>query len=883
MTIFAPEHTPVTRRPADQADLTRALQNPYGHFDEEHREFVITNPATPAPWVNYITNGLYHGLVSHVGGGFSFYRSPRDNRITRWRYNSLPMDRPGRYVYVRDADSGDYWSLTWQPTALKVSNYECRHGMNYTTFKGRCRSIASEMTCFVPPEDSCEIWWVKLRNTSRRPRRLQVYGYVELCLGHALVDLINQPNDQHFNDVIYLRDRQILMASKRYWVTYNRATVAQPNQEWPYWVFMANTLPVTGFDGSRQQFMGPWRSEENPAAVEAGRCLNTEITAGDAVSCLESSLELAPGETREFAIVLGIVPKTVSGEGPGGTATKDRVGKTRQLDAMSTAPLPPTSASDAEKLAVYSKRQDGLDTTAADAAQALAAKYRDLKNVRSAYKSLCKDLDDYLSAVQVEVPEPAVQVMLNCWNPYQVKTTFQFSRDASYYHGGMLFGRGFRDSCQDTLGPLMTRPEWSRRRILEQAARQFANGRCYHLYYAHSEGGENTGHSDTALWLPFAACQYIKETLDTSILDEVVPFVEETPVAGKEPPKAKLLDHLLRALEYSITRLSPRNLAYFGPGDWNDTLDYLGRGGKGESVWVSMAFCFAAREMVDLLRHIERDDLADTYQAWYDKVKKAVNDIAWDGEWYWRGTNDEGEIIGSAACEEGKIFINAQSWAVISGVADDARATRCLDSAWKHLRTPKGPKLLHPAYTKVNRNIGLATRCVPGKKENGAVFNHTVAWAILAEAMQGRAEQAWTYYRSSLPMNPVVSPERFEIEPYVYCEYVTSPDHPNFGQASHSWLTGSAVWMLRTALDYLLGVRPTYDGLLVCPCIPAAWDGYSIRRKFRGATYSISVSNPDHVDRGVRLIEVDGKRISGSVLPDFADGKTHQVRVVLGV
>jgi len=883
MSASASDHL-VEAPPYPGVDLSQALKNPFGHFDEKRREFVITDPSTPSPWVNYISNGVYHGLISHAGGGFSFLRSPRDNRITRWRYNGLPADRPGRYVYVRDTDSGNYWSLSWQPTALKMSGYECRHGLNYTTIKGRCRSIASKITYFVPPKDSCEIWWVKLRNSSRRPRRLQVYGYVELCLGHALVDLINQPNDQHFNDVIYLNDRRLLMASKRYWVTYHCATVAQPNQEWPYWIFMSTSLPVDGFDGSRQQFIGPWRSEENPVAVEEGRCRGTEITSGDAVAVLQSPLILKPGEEREFAIVLGVVPKTVSGEGPGGTSPAECAGRAvlEAEERQTPVPQPPASVADDAKLAAYARRHNGLDGVAANAAQTIADKYSDHDNVRSAYKALCKDSQDYLSAVQVDVPEPAVRVMLNCWNQYQVKTAFQFSRDASYYHGGLLFGRGFRDSCQDLLGPLMTRPAWARKRILEQAARQFPNGRCYHLYYAHSTGGENTGHSDTSLWLPFAACQYLKETLDFAILDETVPFVDESAEKGTPSQEAPLLDHLLLAIDYSITRLSPRHLAYFGPGDWNDTLDYLGRCGNGESTWVSMALCYVVREMVEMLNHIEREDLATKYQSWYDKVKKAVNDITWDGEWYWRGTNDLGEVIGSAACEEGRIFLNAQSWAVLSGVADSDRAVRCLDSAWHYLRTPRGPKILHPSYTKVNRNIGLVTRCVPGKKENGAVFNHTVAWAILAEALLGRSEQAWSYYRSALPMNSAVPVERLEVEPYVYCEYVTSPDHATYGQGSHSWLTGSAVWMFRTAIDYLLGVRPTYEGLVVSPCIPRVWEGYSVRRKFRNATYDIHFENPDQVDQGVRLVEVDGKRIEGSTLPDFADGKTHKVRVVLG-
>ncbi len=796
------------------------LTNKYGYFDTRAHEFVITRPDTPAPWINYITNGKYTGLISNTAGGYSFYLSPRDGRITRWRYNSLPPDRPGRYLYIRDNADGRYWSPTWQPTFTPLTSYVCRHGLHYTIIESSYRDIRSRLTYFIP-DDDLEIWKVELVNTGNTTKELSLYAYVELCLGHALVDLINQPNDQHFNTVRFLADDEILLATKRYWVTFDRATVRQSNQAWNRWAFMASGLPVDGFDGSRAQFIGRWRSEQNPRAIELGTIYNSAITAGDAVAAIKIPVVLKPGEELIFPILLGVV---------------------------------------------------GCEHPERDARN-LVGKYRRLDTVEAAFTRLKEEMDDYLSAVQVSVPDPEMQLMLNCWNQYQAKVAFQCSRNASYHHGGLLFGRGFRDSCQDSLGPLLTRPAWVRDRIFEMAQQQFKSGETFHCYYPTSGGGEQTGHSDTALWLPFVACMYVKETGDFEILKRLVPYVD----GGN----ASLMKHLLGALHYSLTRLSPRKLLLFGPGDWNDTLDYLGREGKGETVWGSMFLCYVLREMIELLGQCKHPQTTH-YQHRYDQIKSAINRYCWDGRWYIRGTNDAGARIGSVKCKEGKIFLNTQSWAIMSAVAEGNRVAQCLDSVAQHLSTSKGPKILHPPYATINPQIGLVTRCVPGKKENGAVFNHAAAWAMLADLMAGRAEQAYEIYRQMLPMNPEIDIDRYEVEPYVYAEYVTSPDHPTYGQASHSWLTGSSVWMLRIALDYLLGVRPAYDGLVVDPCIPRNWDGYTVKRTFRGASYEISVSNPHHVNRGVQSLACNGQILEKPMIPIMADGKIHKVNAILG-
>jgi len=795
--------------------------NKYGKFSRDYKEFIITRPDTPAPWVNYLTNGNYNALISNTAGGFSFYVSPRDSRITRWRYNSMPVDRPGKYIYIRNKKTGKYFSPTWQPTFTKVKNYKCIHGMNYTIISSTYDNIQSEITYFVPPDGNLEIWKVTLTNKKKEAVELDLFGYVEMCLGHALIDLINQPNDQHFNDVNWDKELQSLTATKRYWVTFTGATVRQANQEWDKIVYFTSTLPITGFDGSKNIFIGRWRSEDNPIAVKEGKCFNTEITSGDAVMAIQMPLVIMPQESKEFAILLGVEDKN-----------------------------------EFKKLASQTIQ-----------------KFKNLDEIHKQFQKLKSNNEEYLSAVKVDTPDKEMNIMLNVWNQYQAKTTFQFARNAGYYHGGLMFGQGYRE-IQDCLGVMVTKPDWAKNKIIQMSHFQFKNGSTYHLYYPLTGGGEVTGHSDTPLWLPMIIYFYLKETGDFDFLNQKEPYNDEG--------EGTILEHMFGAIDYTLQNLTTRNLPKFGPGDWNDTLDYLGRKGKGESIMNAMILCFVLKEAIELCERLNLIDKKKEYELAHQKVSRTVNEECWDGEWYIRGTNDEGDVIGSKKCEEGKIFLNTQSWAIIGGVADKERGIMAMSSVKKHLDTPKGPKLLHPAFTKINPNIGLATRCVPGKKENGAVFNHGVSWAILAECLLGRGDIAYEYYRKALPMNPVIDIDRYEVEPYVYAEYVTSPDHPTFGQASHSWLTGTAVWMLRNGIDYILGAQPTYDGLKINPCIPSSWKKYKITRKFRGDIYDITVKNPKGVCRGVKSIKVDGKKIKGDILPLFRDKQVHKVDVVMG-
>lgn len=794
----------------------------YGHFSEDGLEFVITRPDTPAPWVNYISNGRYTGIISNTAGGYSFYISPRDNRITRWRYNSLPIDRPGRYIYLRDREDGEYWSPTWQPTLTRLDFYECRHGMGYTKIKARYKNIQSEIVYFVPLDDDLEVWRVTLTNKGSKIKNFDIFSFVELCLGHSLVDLINQPNDQHFSMVRFDEEDNTIYATKRYWVLYSGPTVRQANQAWNKYVFFASSLKVIGFDGCKEKFIGKYRSEANPEVVEKGKCLNTEITSGDAVAVLQNQITLKPKQETTFTIILGVA--------------------------------------DSES---YKK-----------VASTLIKKYTKIGNVDAEFLRLKNYWRNFLCSTVVHTPDPNFNLMINVWNKRQTWVTFHMARNAGYYHGGLLFGAGYRDSCQDLLGPLISNAKITLERIEELAAHQFSDGSTLHCFYRVAGGGEKTGHSDTPLWLPLSIIAYLKETGNFGFLERKLKYEDK----GEGP----ILEHLLKAINYVLSNLTPRNLPRFGPGDWNDTLDYVGREGKGESVWVAEFLCFILKETIELLTYIGKDDLALKYQKEYDRVAKAVNEICWDGAWYIRGTKDRGGVIGSSQNEEGKIFLNAQSWAVISGVARGERAIKCMDSARRYLSTPKGPKILHPPYTQADPTVGLATRCVPGKKENGAIFNHAASWTVLAECLLGRGDQAFEYYEKIMPMHLASDPDLFKLEPYVYCEYTTSPDHPTYGEASHSWLTGTAVWMLRVGLDYILGVRPNFNGLLIDPCIPKDWEKYMVKRTFRGAVYEISVENPEHASKGVKRVKIDGKEYPSNILPIFPAGETHRIIVTMG-
>lgn len=778
----------------------------YGHFSEDGYEYIITRPDTPAPWANYASNGKYHAIISNTGGGISYYITPRDNRLIRWRYNSLPIDRPGRYLYLRDNSDGEYWSLTWQPVLKDLDSYECRHGLGYTSISSAYRGIHGEVRYFVPLEDDLEVWRVTLENKEDVAKEISLFTFGELCLGNALDDLVEHPNSQHFIQVGFNEEDNAIYATNRYWDKY---------------VFFSSGLKADGFDGGRDKFIGRYRSEANPIVVEKGQCTNSGLASGNGVAVLQHDITLKPNEKIEFAILMGLVD-----------------------------------------------REDYRTN-----AEPLLRKYKDIKKVDEEFRDLKSYYQNRLDSPWVETPDPDMNRMLNIWNKHQTEVCLIGSRDASYYHGGLVYGVGMRDTAQDLLGPLISEPERAKKQIKELTRNQFADGSTYHLYYRIAEGGKKTGHSDDPLWIPMDIIWYLRETGDFDFLDEVTPYADEG--------EATILEHLTAAIDYVLEDLTSRDLPKIRGGDWNDDLTAVGPEGEGESIMVAEFLCWILKDTISMLNFIDRTEKVEEYKKAYERITRVLNEECWDGEWYIRATKDNGEPIGSQRNEEGEIYLNPQSWAVISDVAEGKRASQCMDSVKENLDTPKGPKLMAPAYTEIDDTIGAATREVPGKKENASIFNHPIAWTIYAETILGRGDRAYNYFKQSLPTSVCDDQDVYKLEPYVYAEYITGPDHSDFGEAGHSWLTGTASWMYRVGIDFILGVIPEFDGLRIDPCIPKDWDSYKVKREFRGATYNITVKNPNNHSKGVDKVRIDGKEHESNLLPVFDDDEEHEVEVVL--
>lgn len=774
------------------------IKNKYGYYTDDYREFVITDPRTPRPWFNYMWNKDFAGMISHTGGGFSFLETPRDNRLTRMRYNCLPWDRPGRYVMVKDAKSGEYHSLSWAPTIeRKYDLYECRHGQGYTSIKTVVSGIEGNITYFVPREINAEVWRVSLKNLSNETKDLEIYSFAELMMGNALNDIINQPNDKHFTDIHFDKEYDSLVATRRYWVLNKKVSVEQPNLDWKYELLFTSTLPVTGFDGSLDKFIGRWRSEANPEAVERGEMFNTEITAGDPVVALQNKIVLKPGESIDFAVIMGVAPKNES----------DASFKYKNLN------------------------------------------WENMKNI-SLLDSLLNDVKNYwtnyLSHFSVETPDEKLNASLNVWNQYQAAVTFDMARNSGYYHGGLLFGNGIRDQFQDILGMLLPEPGRVKARILNALKYQFNDGSTLHNFFKITEWGEKTNHSDTPLWIPFGVTEYLNETGDFSILDEVVKFYDEG--------EATVFEHTARALDFAISAVSERGLPKIMNGDWNDTLDKVGPRGKGETIWGAFFLGYVIKKTLPLLGLRNDQERIKHWSTAFVHMEKLINEVAWDGEWYIRAFNDFMEPLGTHKSEQGKIFINSQSWAVISGMAPEARAKKCIESVKKHLLRPNGIQICWPSYTKVEENTGLISRCVPGKKENGAIFNHASSWFVMASIYAGDIDSAVDIYKRMLPSNSSERIDIYEVEPYVFAEYLTSPDHPTEGQASHSWLTGTAVWMLRIGMDYITGFQPQFTGIAISPALPSYWNGFKASRKFRNCNLSLTVKRAqNHETPGLYL------------------------------
>lgn len=788
----------------------------YGNFSKDGKEFIITNVKTPTPWINYIYNKEYFATISNNAGGISYYKNPLHGRVTRYRINDVPPDRPGKYIYVKDKKSGQYWSLSWQPVGKNPEAYKVIHGFGYTKIESNINEIESSVLYFVPQDDNREIWKATIKNNSDKTKKLSLYGYVEFALGHGLIDIINQCDDQHFNRVYFDKKLNTLFATKTYWVTNSNGTQQQENQEWDRWAYFTSNIPIVKYETLRERFIGLYRNENNPEAIEEDNltCLDTDF--GNTVGALQVDVELNPGEVKDIVFSLGVIPKD-------------------EFDNLkSTAPL----------------------------------LFNDLKKIDAALQKVKAKWDDFFSSAVAQTPDDNVNIFMNYWIQYQAKVAFDVGRVASFYYWGISRGFGFRDTSQDVIAVTISDPQKAFERILFLAKQMYSDGRAFHHFY-NDGGGELTKHCDDPLWFILAVTEYIKETGDFSILDRPAPFVDKK--------EGNILAHLLAVVTFVKNNLTKNNLPVFGRGDWNDTLDYIGGDDGGESVWGGMFYVAMLKSLVGLLNHINYDTL-DIEQL-IEKITNSIEENCWDGEWYIRAIGAQRKRIGSAKNKYGKIFINTQSWPAIAELPNKERIISSLDSAKKYLDSEIGPKICAPAFQEIDKNIGLITRCVAGKKENGAVFNHPTTWLIQAECLLGRGNAAFDYFKKLLPNR--IDSDIYQAEPYVYSQYITSDEHPSPGKASHSWQTGTASWMYRIAFDYILGVRPTYDGLIIDPAIPSEWKSFKVQRNFRGTKYIIDVENPDGVEQGVAEIFVDDKKIDGNILR-LSDKKICNVKVVMG-
>ncbi|MBN2281015.1 MAG: glycosyl transferase family 36 [Candidatus Marinimicrobia bacterium] len=789
----------------------------YGCFSEDGKEFIISKVNTPTPWINYLYNDEYFATISNNGGGISYFKSPLHGRITRYRLNSVPYDRPGKYLYIRDNDTSEYWSLTWQPTNRDVDQYQVIHGFGYTKALSEINNIKGEVTFFVPRTDNQEIWKVSLNNLSNQKRCLSVYGYVEFSLGHGHVDLINQCDDQHFNRLNFDRELNTLFATKTYWVT-GGSTQQQENKSWDRYAFFTVNNPISAYETLRENFIGLYRNENNPAGIELNQMTSRDIDFGNSVGAIRTEIEINPGESADLIFSLGVISK------------------------MNFA---------VEKNNVQ--------------------KYHSIPEVNMAFEGVKNYWDQFFSKVSVETPEKRVNHFMNYWTPYQGKVAFDIGRVASFYYWGISRGFGFRDTAQDTIATTISYPEKAKDRILLLSRQMFSYGKTYHHFHADGQG-ETTGHCDDPLWYLLALTDYIQETGDFGILKIVEPFIDNK--------SGTVLEHAFSVLTFIKNNKGKHGLPIFGRGDWNDTLDYIGGDDGGESVWGGLFYITMLNRFIDLLQRIQKKEMLMEVISVRDEISDAINNHCWDGEWFIRAFGEKDKKIGSKENKFGKIFLNSQSWAVLGKVSNPERLLQAMNSVKKHLDSEFGPKICAPAYTEIDEKIGLVTRCVAGKKENGAIFCHPTTWLIQAECLLGRGNIAYDYYKKLLPDS--IDQDIFKAEPYVYSQYITSNEHSfDAGHASHSWQTGTAAWMYRTSIDYMLGVRATYDGLMVDPVIHENWETVKVNRYFRGTNYKITIENPEKVEKGIKLIYVNNKKYDSQVLP-FTDEKELCIKVIMG-
>ena len=810
----------------------------YGYFDDINREYVITEPKTPWPWINYLGNKDFFSLISNTAGGYSFYKDAKFRRITRYRYNGVPMDAGGRYFYIKDGDT--VWNPGWKPTKTPLDAYECRHGMNYTVIKGEKNGLEAKALFFVPLETHAEITRLTLTNKTDSPKSFKLFSFIEWCLWNAATDMENFQRNFSTGEVEI--DGSTIYHKTEYKERRN------------HYAFYSVNTPVNGFDTDRETFIGLYNGFDEPDAVIEGRPRNSVAHGWSPIASHYLEITLAPGESRDLIFMLGYI------ENP-----QDEKWESKGI--INKAP-----------------------------ARTMMARFDTTEKVDKAFAELRTYWDELLGRFSVRSGDERLDRMVNIWNQYQCMITFCFSRSASFFESGIGRGMGFRDSNQDLVGFVHQIPARARERIIDIASTQFPDGGCYHQYQPLTKRGNNDiggGFNDDPMWLIFGTVAYIKETGDLSILSEPVPFDNQP---GSE---VSLMDHLRVSFDHVINNLGPHGLPLIGRADWNDclnlncfsndpnesfqTTENRSEGSKAESLMIAGQFVIYGRDYEELCRRMGLDAEADRARTHVNAMVEAVKAHGWDGEWFLRAYDYFGRKVGSHENKEGKIFIESQGWCTMAGIGlEEGMLEQSLDSVKKYLDCEHGIVLNNPAFTEYVMDYGEISTYPAGYKENAGIFAHNNPWVIIGETVLGRGDRAWEYYQKICPAYLEDKSDLHKVEPYVYCQMTAGKDAARPGEAKNSWLTGTAAWNWYAITQFILGIRPGYDGLVVDPCIPASWDGYEVSRRFRGAGYRISVTNPAHVSRGVKQIIVNGTPVRGNVIPLCPEGSDNSVEVILG-
>jgi cellobiose phosphorylase len=809
----------------------------FGFFDDKTREYVIETPVTPYPWINYLGTEDFFSLVSNTSGGYCFYKDARLRRLTRYRYNSVPVDNGGRYYYIHD--EGDVWSTGYLPVKAELDFYECRHGLGYTKIKSERKGIEVEQTMFVPLKFNGEVHKLKVKNTSEGTKNITLFSSVEFCLWNAYDDMTNFQRNYSTGEVEVEGS-----------AIYHKTEYRERRNHYSF--YSVNTT-IDGFDSDRETFLGTYNGFEAPQVVVKGKSSNSVASGWSPMASHSKVLTLAPGEEASLIFILGYVENLEEEK----WESPNVINKTK--------------------------------------AKAMIEQFSSDEQVAAALKDLEVYWSDLLSKYTINSKDEKLNRMVNIWNPYQCMVTFNMSRSASYFESGIGRGMGFRDSNQDLLGFVHQIPERARERILDIAATQFEDGGAYHQYQPLTKKGNfevGGGFNDDPLWLILGTAAYIKESGDFSILEEQVSFNCDPNI------KDTLMEHLKRSFYHVVNNLGPNGLPLIGRADWNDCLnlncfstvpdesfqtfgDPDGR--VAESVLIAGMFVFIGPEYVELCKRKGLNEEAKMAEKYVDEMRKSVIEKGYDGDWFIRAYDAFGNKIGSKECKEGQIFIESQGFCVMAGIGvEEGLAEKALNSVKEKLDTNYGIMLQQPPYSKYDINLGEISSYPPGYKENAGIFCHNNPWIMIAETVIGRGDRAFEVYKKIAPAYVEEISDIHRTEPYVYSQMVAGRDAVRHGEAKNSWLTGTAAWNYFAITQWILGIRPEYDGLGVDPCIPAEWDGFEIQRTYRGDIYNIKIMNPQHVSKGIKVIKVDGQVIEAKVLPVFGDGKEHSVEIEMG-